>query len=86
MPSRSLNTAKVPQGCFSGGPRNSTPRAVSWRYAASLGTIAIETGLSKSSVQNAVRQLTERRQLITATRDGPTSPPLYEVLKPWVRD
>ena len=55
------------------------------RYAASLGTIAVETGLSKSSVQNAVRQLTERRRLITATRDGPTIPPVYEVLKPWVR-
>ncbi len=55
------------------------------RYAASLGTIATETGLSKSSVQNAVRQLTARRRLITATREGPTAPPVYEVLKPWVR-
>ena len=56
------------------------------RFAASLGTIAVETGLSKSSVQNAVRQLTNRRRLITATRDGPTSPPVYELLKPWVRE
>jgi hypothetical protein len=55
------------------------------RHAASLGGIAAETGLSKSSVQNAVRQLHQRRQLITVTKDGPTSPPVYEVLKPWVR-
>jgi hypothetical protein len=26
-----------------------------------------------------------RRQLIAVTRDGPTSPPIYEVLKPWIR-
>jgi len=55
------------------------------RYAASLQTIARETGLSKSSVQVAVRQLKGRRRLIEATRDGPTTPPVYEVLRPWVR-
>jgi hypothetical protein len=55
------------------------------RFAASLATIALETGLSKSSVQNAVRQLAQRRKLIAVTRDGPTTPPVYEVLKPWVR-
>jgi hypothetical protein len=55
------------------------------RFAASLAGIALETGLSKSSVQNAVRQLTRRRQLIAVTREGPTSPPIYEVLTPWVR-
>src|SRR5690348_1769743 len=33
------------------------------RFAASLAGIALETGLSKSSVQNAVRQLKQRRQL-----------------------
>ena len=55
------------------------------RFAASLSGIALETGLSKSSVQNAVRQLTRRRQLIAVTRDGPTTAPIYEVLKPWVR-
>ena len=48
--------------------------------------IALETGLSKSSVQNAVRQLRQRRQLIAVTHDGPTSPPIYEVLTPWRRD
>ena len=55
------------------------------RFAASLAGIAQETGLSKSSVQNAVRQLRQRRQLLAVTRDGPTTPPVYEVLKPWVR-
>ena len=55
------------------------------RHAASLTTIAVETGLSKSAVQLAVRQLRDRRRLITATRDGPTTPPAYEVLRPWAR-
>ena len=55
------------------------------RFAASLGGIALETGLSKSSVQNAVRQLKQRRQLIAVPHDGPTSPPVYEVMTPWAR-
>jgi DNA-binding MarR family transcriptional regulator len=56
------------------------------RFAASLQTIASQTGLSKSSAQNAVRQLSQRRQLIAITHaDGPTAAPTYEVLKPWVR-
>ena len=55
------------------------------RFAASLAGIALETGLSKSSVQNAVRLLTNRRQLISITRDGPTTPPTYQVLTPWIR-
>ena len=55
------------------------------RIQISLSTLAVETGLSKSSVQNAVRQLKQRRQLIAVTHDGPTSPPVYEVLTPWVR-
>jgi DNA-binding MarR family transcriptional regulator len=55
------------------------------RFAASLSTIARDTGLSKSSVQNSVRQLARRRKLIAVTRDGPTTPPVYEVLKPWTR-
>jgi hypothetical protein len=54
-------------------------------YAASLQTIAVETGLSKSSVQHAVRQLEHRRRLIATRREGPTTPPVYEVLTPWVR-
>jgi len=55
------------------------------RFAASLSGISLETGLSKSSVQNAVRQLKQRRQLIAVTHDGPTTAPIYEVLTPWAR-
>ena len=54
------------------------------RVGASLQTIATETGLSKSSVQNAVRRLT-RRRLIGATREGATVAPIYEVHTPWRR-
>lgn len=55
------------------------------RHAASLQTIAQETGLSKSSVQNAVAALRDRRRLIATESPGPTAPPVYEVLKPWIR-
>jgi DNA-binding MarR family transcriptional regulator len=54
------------------------------RLGASLQTIATETGLSKSSVQNAVRLLSARR-LISVTRRGPTEAPLYTVHEPWAR-
>ena len=55
------------------------------RYAASLQTIAFETGLSKSSVQNSVRELRDRRRLILVEKSGPTTPPAYAVLTPWRR-
>jgi hypothetical protein len=55
------------------------------RHAASLQTIAFETGLSKSSVQSAVRELRDRRRLIAVERSGPTTPPTYQVLTPWRR-
>jgi hypothetical protein len=51
---------------------------------ASLGEIAGSTGLSKSSVQNAVRRLS-RRRLISALRAGPTLAPIYQVHEPWKR-
>ena len=51
---------------------------------ASLQTIATETGLSKSSVQNAVKRLVWRR-LLSARRDEPTTAPIYEVHRPWRR-
>ena len=54
------------------------------RVGASLQTIATETGLSKSSVQNAVRRLA-RRKLITATRTAATTAPVYQVHTPWRR-
>ena len=50
----------------------------------SLQTIASETGLSKSSVQNALRRL-KRRKLVSVKRDGPTAPCRYEVHEPWKR-
>jgi hypothetical protein len=53
-------------------------------FGASLQAIASETGLSKSSVQNAVRRLLWRK-LITSRRDGPTTAPIYEVHEPWKR-
>ena len=51
-------------------------------YSASLQTLATETGLSKSAVQDAVRRLRQRR-LITSERDAATSPPRYTVHRPW---
>lgn len=54
------------------------------RIGASLQTIALQTGLSKSAVQAAVRRLT-RRRLIESSRAGPTTAPIYEVKEPWRR-
>lgn len=54
------------------------------RFGASLQTIASETGLSKSSVQNALRRLA-RRKLVSVHRKGPTEACVYEVLEPWRR-
>jgi hypothetical protein len=51
---------------------------------ASLQTIATETGLSKSSVQNAVRLLSARR-LIGVNRRGFTEAPVYQVFEPWMK-
>ena len=50
----------------------------------SLQTLATQTGVSKSSVQSAVRRL-KRRGLIQARRNAPTAVPLYTVLAPWMR-
>ena len=50
----------------------------------SLQTLATETGVSKSSVQSAVRRL-KRRGLVQARRNAPTAVPLYTVLTPWRR-
>jgi hypothetical protein len=49
----------------------------------SLHDMAVDTGLSKSSIQNAVRHL-KRRRLLDTRRDGPTSPCFYRVLAPWL--
>ena len=50
----------------------------------SLQTLAAETGLSKSSVQAAVRLL-RRRSLIKVTRTSPTAVPQYELIRHWLR-
>src|SRR4051812_39539776 len=44
--------------------------------------IADETGLSRSSVQDAIRLL-RRRKLIVAERENPNSMPDYSVNRPW---
>ena len=49
-----------------------------------LRTLAEETGMSKRSVQNALRTLT-RRRLITVAHAGPTSAPTFTVHRPWAR-
>jgi hypothetical protein len=53
------------------------------RVSASLETIAVKTGLSKSSVQSAIRHL-RRRGLL---EDEPVSStdPTRVVLRPWIR-
>ncbi|MEJ0026021.1 MAG: helix-turn-helix domain-containing protein [Rhizomicrobium sp.] len=50
----------------------------------SLSTLAVETGLSKSSVQAALRHLRKRGFLATR-RAAPTAVPTHAVLAPWRR-
>lgn len=50
----------------------------------SLQTIATKTGLSKSSVQNAIRHL-KRRHLLDPALEATVSAPLRRVLRPWAR-
>lgn len=49
-----------------------------------LAEISDATGLSKRSVQDALARL-ERRQLIAATRVGPTIGRSFSLRKPWQR-
>jgi hypothetical protein len=51
---------------------------------ASLQTIAVKTGLSKSAVQVALRHL-KRRGLIGAVDAGTQMNPIRQVLRPWRR-
>ena len=53
-------------------------------FGASLQDMSRATGLSKSSVQNAVGHLA-RRRLLTASRAGPTTAPIYQVNETWKR-
>jgi hypothetical protein len=50
----------------------------------SLQELALETGLSKSSVQLAVRAL-RGRQLVRVHKDNPTAVPWYSVERRWRR-
>jgi hypothetical protein len=51
----------------------------------SLQSIAVKTGLSKSTVQTALRHL-RRRKLIDPTLAATVSAPMRRVMRPWVRD
>ena len=54
-----------------------------WRpVAASLRTLADETGLSKSAVQTAL-ELLRRRELIESESDHATAVPEHRVLRHW---
>ena len=62
-----------------------------WRLTAGEGRASVHqshqqladaTGLSKSSVQAAIRLLA-RRRLISTRRASPTTTPEYAVLRPW---
>ena len=52
--------------------------------AVSLQTIATKTGLSKSTVQAAIRHL-RRRRLLDPNLPASTSDPVRRVLRPWSR-
>jgi len=52
------------------------------RAALSHQTIAESTGLSKSAVQGAIRNL-QRRKLIKSSKSTITSTPEYSVHRPW---
>jgi len=54
------------------------------RLAVSLSTLAVETGLSKSSVQAALRRLRKRGYLATKHASA-TAIPVHTVLAPWRR-
>jgi len=54
------------------------------KIGASLADIAHATGLSKSSIQSAIRRLS-RRRLVTADKAGPTAAPIYQVNETWKR-
>lgn len=50
----------------------------------SLQSLAAQTGLSKSAVQQAVRLL-RRRALVRVTKRSPTAVPEYELVRHWLR-
>jgi MarR family protein len=54
------------------------------RIQTSLSTLAVETGLSKSSVQAALGRL-RKRGYIATRRSAPTAVPIHTVNAPWRR-
>lgn len=54
------------------------------RAVASLQQIALDTGLSKSAVQLALRTL-RRRRLVVSRQAGPTAVPEHVLQTPWLR-
>jgi DNA-binding MarR family transcriptional regulator len=63
---------------------NALYRLSQQRVAVSLQQLAEATGLSKSSVQQAVRIL-KRRGLVRVTKSSPTAVPQYELVRHWLR-
>jgi hypothetical protein len=59
-------------------------RAESRSVEVSLQALAADTGLSKSSVQAAIRLL-RNRSLIRVTKASPTAVPRYELVRHWLR-
>ena len=53
------------------------------RVSASLETIAVRTGLAKSSVQSAIRHL--RRRGLLGDEPASSTDPVRVVLRPWIR-
>jgi CRP-like cAMP-binding protein len=60
------------------------PEGRTRQVVASHADLANATGLSKSAVQSAVRNL-RRRRMVRMERATPTATPTYEVLTPWRR-
>lgn len=54
------------------------------RIAVSLSTLAVETGLSKSTIQAALAHL-RRRGYLSSRRASPTAVPMHTILAPWRR-
>jgi len=54
------------------------------RVQASLSSLAVETGLSKSSIQAALRRL-RKRGYLSSKMASPTAVPVHTVLAPWRR-
>ena len=69
-----VETAGLSRLVFAGGPAHGVQ--------ASLSTLAVETGLSKSSVQAALRHL-RKRNYVASRRGSPTAIPTHIVNAPW---